>query len=594
MRYSFCIFFLLIGWSSLSAQEVRFVAESNATDVVLGNAFRVSFRLENAEIQKISFPDFEEAGFRVMNGPMHARQYKNINGRSTKSETYSFVLAPTKTGKLRIGRAQLRASGGRVLNSKPININCVKPSQNGGGGTADRNNLPSSITGKILFKVEASRRNAVVGEQIDLYFNIYTKIDISSIELSKEPKFDDHYTFPLRYYDKSARIAVINGQQYATKTIHAMAVFPSKEAVLRVDPAQMIITLGAADPFNPFSRRATYELSSEPIEINVESLMGKNPDFTGGVGQYDMQAYVEEGEISTDDIVKLSMRIQGKGDLKQILPPKIKMDARRPFNVYDPKVEEDVKEGKTGLGGTKVFTYTLEPQDVGTLEFSPNFTYYDSRKRKFVTKDTVFRIKVSQGKRKVGTAVEAEAMAQDSLAEVAKLLDFKEPLDKAYWHKTQKAVFGTVFFWLITLSPIAIFWLVVAVRRFKTIQDRKREANLERTRAERRAKEQLSKAADYLAANDSSNFFQTIGTSLKDYLGEKLSIPQAEVSTVRISERLEALEYDPEIITELKSILKVCEESVFAAQNNEATMQATYKRSKKLLKMFNKSLNRHA
>lgn len=593
MRYSFCIFFLLIGWSSLSAQKVRFVAESNATDVVLGNAFRVSFRLENAEIHKISFPDFEQAGFRVMNGPMHARQYKNINGRSSKSETYSFVLAPNKKGKLRIGRAQARASGGRVLNSQPININCVEPSK--GGTTADRHNLPSSISGKILFKVEANRRNAVVGEQIDLYFNIYTKIDISSINLNKEPTFDDHYSFPLRYYDKSARIAVLNGQQYATKTIHAMAVFPSKEGILKIDPAQLLIALGAVDPLNPFSNRgATYELYSESIEINVESLMGKDPDFTGGVGQYSMQTYVEEEEISTDDIIKLTMRIKGKGDLKQILPPKIKMDGRQPFNVYDPKIEEDVKEGKTGLGGTKVFTYTLEPQDVGELELSPNFTYYDSRKRKFVTKDTTFKIKVIQGKRKVGGAAEAEAMAQDSLEQVAKLSDFNEPLTKARWHRSQKPVFGTLFFWLMTLSPLAIFWLVVAGRKFKAIQDQKKEENLERTRAERMAKAQLSKAADYLAAGDSSNFFQTIGTSLKDYLGEKLSIPQAEVSTIRITEQLESLEYDPKIITQLKSILKVCEESVFAAQDNKATMQTTYERSKKLLKMFNKSLNRHA
>jgi hypothetical protein len=591
MRYLFCISFIFLSWT-LSAQKVQFVAESNATDVVLGNAFRVSFRLENAEIQKINFPDFEQAGFRIMNGPMHARQYTNINGKASASESYSFVLAPSKTGKLTIGRAQARAAGGRVLNTKPIVINCVKASKS--GGNADRHNLPSSIAGKVLFQVEADRKKAVVGEQVTLYFNIYTKIDISSIELTDEPDFENEYSYPIRYYNKGARIAVVNGQQYATKTIHAMGVFPAQEGVLRIEPAKMRIALGAVDPFNPFSKGASYELRSEAIEIPVESLMGKNSDFTGGVGEYEMQAYVEEDEVSTDDMLKLTMRIQGKGDLKQILPPKIKMDGRRPFQVYDPKIEEEIKEGKMGLGGTKTFSYNLEPQAVGELKITPNFTYYDTRKRKFVTIDTIFKINVKQGQRKVGEAAVEEAEVQDSIQQAATLLEFKAPLNKARWTKAQKPLFGSLFFWLMTLSPLALFWIIFGLARLKNTRDRKREEALERTKAERLAKEQLAKAQEFLLAQDSSNFFQTIESTLKEYLGEKLKLSGAEISTDKIIAQLKARAFEEEITTELKGILQVCEESVYAAQNNEQTMQDTYKRSKKLLKMFNKSLNKNA
>ncbi len=591
IQYLLCVSFLLISLG-LDAQQVRFVAESNATDVVLGNAFRVSFRLENAKIHKINFPDFEKAGFKVMDGPLHSRQYTSINGKASRSETYSFILAPTKTGKLRIGSAQVRASGGRFLSSKSIEINCVKSSQ--GGGVGNQHNLPSSIAGKILFKVEASRQNAVVGEQVTLYFNIYTKIDISSIELTKEPEFENEYNFPIRYYDKSARIAVVNGQQYATKTIHAIGVFPSKEGTLEVEPAKMRIALGSGDPFNPFAGRMNYTLNSEPLSIKVESLMGKDPDFTGAVGEYEMQVYADKEEISTDDVVKVVMRIQGEGDLKRILPPKIKMSRQRPFDAYPPKIEEKITEGRTSLGGTKIFTYTFEPQQVGEVELRPNFTYYHTKKRKLVHQDTVLKITVTQGDRKVGRAAEQEAEALDSLEQAAERIEFKAALSSARWHKPAQPIFGSFLFWLITLSPVVLFWGIFGLRQLQKAQEKRKAEAWEHNKAERMLKEGMTLAYSYFQEQDSRNFFQTIGDSLKTYLGAKLDISNAELNKNKIIQQLEQQEFEESIIFRLENILKVCEESVFAGQNYHSTMQDTYQMSQELIKAFNKSWKQHA
>lgn len=231
-------------------------------------------------------------------------------------------MAPNEEGNYTIGAAEVTTYGGKVLKTMPVKIKCVAPSSSNVQSLNDHN-LPPELAGKVLFRLECENQEAVVGEQIRLNYKVYTQIDISNIELVKEPEFPKMYSKEYRFFDKDPRVEVINGQQYATKIIYSMGVFPTKNGELSIPPAEILISVGRQDPRNPFASRnlKQYPLLSLPKTIPVRSLSGQDKDYTGAVGEYDMELYLEKDEITTDEALELVMRIRGLGDIKPITAP---------------------------------------------------------------------------------------------------------------------------------------------------------------------------------------------------------------------------------------------------------------------------------
>lgn len=89
--------------SSLLAQKIAFVADCNASKVVLGNAFRLSFRLENAEIKKIRFPDFEAQGFQIVEGPSMRADTPILTATAIPLRPIPLVWPPMKRATIRLG-----------------------------------------------------------------------------------------------------------------------------------------------------------------------------------------------------------------------------------------------------------------------------------------------------------------------------------------------------------------------------------------------------------------------------------------------------------------------------------------------------------
>ncbi|WCL82350.1 BatD family protein [Saprospira sp. CCB-QB6] len=565
--------------SSLLAQKIAFVADCNASKVVLGNAFRVSFRLENAEIKKIRFPDFEGLGFQIVEGPVNESRYTNINGNRYTFEAYTFSLAPNAEGNYTIGPAEVTTYNGKVLKTMPVKIKCVAPSSSNVQSLNDHN-LPKELAGKVLFRLECEHDSAVVGEQIRLNYKVYTQIDISNIELVKEPEFPSMYTKEYRFFDKEARVEVINGQQYATKIIYSMGVFPSKNGELSIPPAEILISVGRQDPRNPFASRKLkqYPLLSLPKTIPVRSLSGQDKDYTGAVGEYDLELYLEKDKITTDEALELVMRIRGLGDIKPITAPPVHFEDGQ-FNILEVTQKEDIREGGRGLGGEKTFTYKIDPQEVGNLSLRPSFVYFDVRDRKLIHIDTNINIQVSQGKRILNKEVAEKAI--DS----SQVLSMQAPLKTASWRAYPRPFFGSYSFYLLSLLPLLAFAgaYVFILGRQKSQEIKEKQA-LKRAPYQH-AQEQLDLAKTALKTDTVGDFYRAIEEALKGYLGMQLEVPLGE----RSKERLQSLLPEKEA-RELGEILEHCEQALFAGQSPHKTMEEQLKHSQKLIKQLEKRL----
>ena len=91
---------------NLTAQSLS--VNINRDSVLLGNSFTIHYVIKNAD------GNFEAPLFNNMtmiSGPNMSSSYQYINGESSRSKTYSYVLRPKETGEIIIDQAFLELEG---------------------------------------------------------------------------------------------------------------------------------------------------------------------------------------------------------------------------------------------------------------------------------------------------------------------------------------------------------------------------------------------------------------------------------------------------------------------------------------------------
>ncbi|HFC00942.1 MAG TPA: hypothetical protein ENJ53_09085 [Phaeodactylibacter sp.] len=97
----------------------EFSVQVSQSSVLLGNDIEVTFMLKNAEGKQFEAPQFE--GFDIVGGPNQSTSISIINGMTTQSSSYSYLLKPTKTGTFFIPPAFIEVDG-KTLETQPIEI----------------------------------------------------------------------------------------------------------------------------------------------------------------------------------------------------------------------------------------------------------------------------------------------------------------------------------------------------------------------------------------------------------------------------------------------------------------------------------------
>lgn len=576
MRLFFALTCLFYFSFDLLAQQVSFTAVCAYTEVSVGEPFEISFIVDNTEIRDIKFPDFFKAGFEKA-GYNTSSSFQSINGRSSSSESYIFTLIPRKTGQLVIEPAKIITSKGKVLYSKPIVLNAVKAKT-----TKNKTNGSFDET-KVLFRLVPSKQTAFVGESILLDFKMYTQIDLMNIELVKEPDFGDFYVHPMPYIDQGTKIEIVNGKQYASKILYRVNVFPKKTGILELDPAEVEIYMGSGSALNPFASSKAIRLPSDKLKIEVKSIKNAPKSFGGAIGNFRMETFIDKTEISTDEAVKIKLMISGMGDIKQIAAPKILFGEGQndAFEIFPPKIKEDLRQNEMGLGGIKEFDYTLNPQELGEIILKPSFSYFDVNANRFITLDTVFKVKVIQGKRKLGPK---KINLEDDPSE--KTLQFSSIDKMTVWKKSSKPLFGSGLFWFISLLPfllLLLFWMSRKIfeKRLEIIA-----AKREKSKAEKMALAKLKEAEKFMKQSKSAEFYEAISDALKNYLSAKFRIPKGSVNKDVLKLKLQESGFEEYHIIDFLSILQQSEIALFAANTNIGAMEETYRKGEELLNVF--------
>ncbi|MBK9109794.1 MAG: protein BatD [Saprospiraceae bacterium] len=424
---------LLFFWvTDLCAQ--RFEAQTDAKTVLQGSSFQVTFNLYNAEGQYFQASDFSP--FQILSGPARSMQTSIVNGRRSSSQGYVYELICNKVGRFRIAPARVRVQG-KEIQSNELWIEVVKAEEQGSSGK------------DILIIASLDKSKVVVGEQCLLTYKLYTKVAIENIEAASRPVMDAFHEMNVNMLNNPVTREIYKGQEYMTKVLSKIALFPIKTGVISIEPVVYRLVRGQDDPFGfgmpSFFRQQIETVSTNSLELQVENLpVIADEQFSGAVGEMDMKVIPPGHRFSLNDAIHIQVQIRGNAHFNGLAENFIRMDTA--FEITDIKKGNPIKiTDEPEILQSCDYDYLLIPKKPGTFIIRPEFVYFDPRSKSYKTIRDSFSI----------TIVESGLLnvAQSSNSPEPGLMD----IPKTTW--IYAPLYKNILTYVFLLIPISLFFL---------------------------------------------------------------------------------------------------------------------------------------
>ena len=213
----------------IHAQTLKVSVDKNPA--IVGEQILIQYTI-NTKGDNFKSPNFK--GLRVLSGPNPSTQssYTFVNGKSksNSSTTYSFYLKSIKEGTYNISPATITVNG-KTINSKPYTLKVVK-------GSEKNKAQQKALSNNLFIKVDVSKRNIVVGEQILVTYKLFTRVDLHNTELSSLPALNGFWAKDLEASSRFKR-NVIDGVPYNVATIKKSVLTAQKSGELIIDPMEL-------------------------------------------------------------------------------------------------------------------------------------------------------------------------------------------------------------------------------------------------------------------------------------------------------------------------------------------------------------------
>ncbi|MCX6231362.1 MAG: BatD family protein [Bacteroidetes bacterium] len=594
------IFFILLITGLIytsKAEDVRFTASAPST-VGSGQQFAVTFSV-NAAGSSFSGPNFK--GFSVLSGPNQSSStsMQFINGNMTQSVSYSFTyyLQAGNEGTFTIGPAKITI-GGKTYESNALTVKVVKGTpnsnqQNNQQNRQQQNNQPSSLSENDIFiKTSVSNASPLQGEQIIVTYKLYTSVAVSQYSINKLASNKGFWSEDLLKENERPKQYKenLNGKQYIVAEIRKVALFPQDVGTLNIQPLEVDVVAQLPsqrrktnsifdffdDPFASSYQNVKKTIKSNNVSVNVRALPAANKpaDFSGAVGNYTYRSDFSKTETKANEAVNLKFTISGRGNIKLI----DKLDVKFPpdFEVYDPKINDNINKSENGISGTKTFDYLIIPRNEGVFTIKAvNFTYFDLNKGKYITLSSPeYTLKVAKGDGKQSSAT-LTSVNQEEIKYIGSDIEHikTKPMDL---NKKGVHFFLSELYYILCLIPFILFIIAIIFRR-KHLKLRSNLALLKNRKATKIAKKRLKKASKYLGSKEKDKFYIEISQALWGYMSDKFNIPLAELSMDSVNEALHNKGIKEELASQFIKTLHNCEFARFAPGDESLTMDNIYK-----------------
>ena len=359
LLYGYCIFLV----NPIIAGTVRATVDANT--VTMNETF--TFKIEAVDTDKMPSVNISPMldNFTIVSGPAQQTNYSWVNGKSTSTKSFTWTMAPNRTGTLTI--PELTVSIGRKkYKTASIRISVKK------SGTV-------ASTGELFLLTEIDKSEAFVGEQVTVTYKLYTRLQLGleNIEYPKSVGFwQEDLSIP-----KPPRFnrTTIKGVEYQVATLYKVALFPTKTGNLEISPMSITAQVRTKqkgkrksiwdDPFfNSFNTRTVKKLiRTDPVSIKVKTYPeGQPADFTGAVGDFNLRSWVDTSQVKVNEAITLNIELRGTGNINMFSLPEINFPGD--MDVFPPTSSFEQEKLWDQYTGTIHWQYILIPRSAGQYQ----------------------------------------------------------------------------------------------------------------------------------------------------------------------------------------------------------------------------------
>ena len=587
----------LLSW----AQDVEFKA-SAPSQVIVGKPFQLVYSV-NKRAKDLRAPEFTD--FDYIAGPYTSQSSSTsfVNGKrtSTFTLTYTYTLMAQKEGTFTIPAATIKVDGDEYV-SNGVRIAVLPPDQPASNSSSQSTGNASTSgqsqdtgQGNIFLRTIVSKTKVCEQEAILLSYKLYfAGVDVAQLtNNTRLPEFKGFLKQELETGEIQTELEHYDGRNYQTAVLYSTLLFPQRSGDIIIEPAQFEAVLRVRnraqvrsifDDFFDSYTTATKPLTAQGVTIHVSELpKGKPAGFSGGVGQFAISSKISDTELEANEAVTLTLIIQGTGNMKLLKNPMV--DWPEGFEVYDPKVTNNLKNTTAGVSGTRTIEYLAIPRAGGTYTIpAVQFSYYDIDSKTYRTQTTPeYTLNIARGNAEEGGTVVVNNFVQkediQQLGSDIRYIYASDVLPAA--NRPAIIAFGTPFFWLCYLLPalLAAFAFVIFRKQIKENADITR---VRYKKANKVAQRRLKTAEQLLKQNKKEAFYEEIERALWTYLSDRLSAPTAQLNKENIAQILASKFVAQELIDEMLKVLSTAEFARYAPVSDHA-MQDLYDDTTKMI-----------
>ena len=604
MKKLIIILMALIAYSTqMLADKVSFTA-SAPDAVVVGDQFRLSYTVTTQKVKDFRAPSIK--GFDVLMGPSRSQQSNTqiVNGNvtSTSSITFTYILMANNAGEYTIPGASIVADGDQMV-SNSVRIKVLPQDQGDSNSSSSSSTHSSSGTGvsnqDLFITASASKTNVYEQEAFVLTYKIYTRESNLQLNNAKLPDFKGFHSQEIEMTTNARWTPEhYRGRNYYTTVYRQFVLFPQQSGKLYIDPAQFQMTIGkpvqSDDPFDAFFNGGSNvieikkSIATPKIAINVSPLpAGKPADFSGGVGEFTVSSSINSKELKTNDAITIKLVISGTGNLKLISNPEIKFP--EDFEVYDPKVDNQVRLTREGLTGNRVIEYLAIPRHAGTYKIpGVSFSYFDIRSKSYKTlKTEEYVVNIEKGAGNADQVI-ANFTNKEDLKVLGKDIRYIKQNEVTFQPKGS-FFYGSMSYWLFYIIPALAFIIFFIIYR-KQAAENANVAKMRTKKANKVAVKRMKMAGKLLADGKRDAFYDEVLKALWGYISDKLNIPVSRLSKDNVEGELRNYGVDDALIKEFLDALNNCEFARFAPGDDNQAMDKVYSDSLEVISKMESSI----
>ena len=596
------------------AQEIGVRARVDRARVGEGGQVVLTVDVSGPSLGEVAPPDVSGiVDFDIVGGPMPSSRFQWINGRTSSTKSYAYVLRPRQTGTRTIPSLGLLV-GGRTYRTQSIDIEVVPgsaggspppagvapgPALRGGpgrpGGTTRATPEPEGAP-RVVVTAGVDTLNAYVGQQVTLRVLLDTQTEILNLGMKDTPAFPGFWAEEIKLPENlEMRRIQRGGETYNEYTLMKRALFPTGSGPLTIPSLtyQVQVRRRSQDPIESFFFTPTETITrrTEPIIIQVRPIpAGSRPDdFSGAIGNFSLTVTTDRTESRVNDAIGVKVRVAGEGNLNAVnaLP----LQELGDFKQYAPKVSSSTAVVAERLRAEKVWDYVLIPLAPGAQILPPvSFSYFDPKAGAYRTVSSpAIPIQVARGG-EGGPGAPGPMVAQSDVRQLRRDIHFIKQAPDGLKDRS-RPFYRTPLFAVLLFLPVAADLGVFALARRRESQ--RANAGLRRGRRARSlARRRLKEARRRMGPSTARAFYAEVASALSDYVAAKFDTSAAGLTHDRIEELLAGRGAPEEARREFHRCLEACDYARFApASSGAEEMRRTLAAAEEIVVRLERSLS---